>query len=78
LNNVVVIDYGLCNIYSVTRAFEKCGATVVLANNAKDIASAPRLVLPGVGAFPDGMAGLRQKNLLEPILEFADSGRPIL
>lgn len=76
---VVVIDYGLGNLYSVKRALEVCGAdNVCISDSAEDILTADRVVLPGVGAFADGMAGLRAKNLVEPIRNYAASGRPLL
>lgn len=75
---VTVIDYGIGNIFSVTRALEHCGATVALSGRAEDILAAPRLVLPGVGAFANGMQGLRERGLVEPIRQYAASGRPLL
>lgn len=55
---VLVIDYGMGNLASVRRAFEECGATVLVSQDPADLASAERIVLPGVGAFPDGMGHL--------------------
>lgn len=76
--SVTIIDYGSGNICSVMRAFEHCGATPVLTDDPQSIAAAERLVLPGVGAFADGMAGLRTRGLVEPIRRYARSGRPLL
>jgi glutamine amidotransferase len=75
---VTVIDYGVGNIFSVTRALEHCGATVFLSGRPADILSASRLVLPGVGAFASGMEGLRSRGLVDPIRRYAASGRPLL
>jgi glutamine amidotransferase len=75
---VGIIDYGVGNLLSVQRAFEKCGATVRLLHTADEVLAAPRLVLPGVGAFGDGMAGLHSRGLIDPIREYAASGRPLL
>ena len=75
---VTVIDYGVGNLFSVTKALERVGAEVVLSAAAADIANAQRLVLPGVGAFADGMRGLAERGLIEPIKTFAASGRPFL
>lgn len=76
---VVVIDYGLGNLYSVKRALEVCGASnVCITDSAEDILAADRVILPGVGAFADGMAGLRAKNLIEPIRRYAEIGKPLL
>lgn len=75
---VTVVDYGVGNLFSVSRAFEYIGATVELVDSAFKISNATHLVLPGVGAFADGMAGLHAKNLIEPIRKYAESGRPFL
>lgn len=75
---VTVIDYGIGNILSVSRALEHCGAEVVLASDPLLIELADRLVLPGVGAFADGMAGLRERNMIDPLKEFARLGKPFL
>ncbi len=76
---IVVIDYGLGNLYSVKRALEVCGAVnVCVSDSATDIANADRVVLPGVGAFADGMRGLTERKLIEPIRYYAESGRPLL
>lgn len=75
---VSIVDYGSGNLFSVVRAFEHVGATARLAQDADAIEHAERLVLPGVGAFADGMAGLRERGLIEPIRRFAASGRPLL
>ncbi len=76
--SVTIIDYGVGNLLSVSRAFEHCGAVVKLAHDAAEIEQAERLVLPGVGAFADGMQGLRERGLIEPIRRYAASGRPLM
>ena len=75
---VTVIDYGIGNLYSVSRAFEHAGTSVVLSADPAVIENSPHLVLPGVGAFEDGMRGLRDRNLVEPIKRYAATGRPLL
>ena len=55
---VVVINYGMGNLGSVARALEECGATVEITENPTSLVGAERIVLPGVGAFPDAMARL--------------------
>jgi len=75
---VVVVDYGVSNLLSVGRAFERCGATVTLASEAATIEHADRLVLPGVGAFADCMSGFASRGFVEPVLRFIESGRPFL
>lgn len=75
---VTVVDYGVGNLYSVQRALESCGAQVELTADPARIAQAQRLVLPGVGAFADGMQGLRERGLVKTLRDFAASGRPLL
>jgi len=58
--SVMIIDYGMSNLGSIRRALEICGANVFISDNPKDVTKADKLVLPGVGAFTDGM-----KNLIE-------------
>lgn len=75
---VTVVDYGVGNLFSVSRALERCGAEVLLTDTAAGIEAAERLVLPGVGAFADGMQGLRERGLVAPLQAYARSGRPLL
>lgn len=76
---VVVVDYGVGNLYSVQRALECCGVrNVCVSSELDDVWSADKLILPGVGAFEDGMRGLSEKNLIKPIREYAASGKPLL
>ena len=60
---VAVIDYGMCNLDSVARAIEECGASVRITDLASEIEGASHLVLPGVGAFADAMAQLTRRGL---------------
>jgi glutamine amidotransferase len=77
--SVTVVDYGVGNLYSVRRALESCGCEeVIVSSEPQEIERAKRLVLPGVGAFADGMRGLRERGLIEPIVRYARSGRPLL
>ena len=77
--SVTVVDYGVGNLYSVRRALEVSGCSnVIVSADPRDIANAERLVLPGVGAFADGMRGLRDGGLVEPLIRYAASGRPLL
>ncbi|MDF2500960.1 MAG: hisH [Anaerosporomusa subterranea] len=75
---VTIIDYGLGNLLSIQRAFEYCGAEVNITQNSCDILTADRLVLPGVGAYQDGMIGLKQHNLIQAIQQFVSTGKPFL
>ena len=75
---VAVIDYGVGNLYSVTKALEKIGADVFATNNPAEILAAAKIILPGVGAFKNGMQKLRERGLVDPIATFAATGKPIL
>ena len=69
--SVTIVDYGSGNLYSVARAFEHVGATVKISDDARVIAASDRVVLPGVGAFSDGMAGLRERGLVDVLRRYA-------
>jgi glutamine amidotransferase len=75
---ITMIDYGASNIRSAQKAFEYIGADVELTEDPEVVRKATKLVLPGVGAFGSGMAGLRQRNLPEAIQETVASGIPFL
>ena len=75
---VTVIDYGASNLLNVARALEHCGAEVLLADQPEAVIDAGRIILPGVGAFADGMAGLQDKKLVEPLQFFCQKGNPFL
>lgn len=75
---VVVVDYGMGNLRSVQKGFEKVGSRAVISRDPEEVTNADRLVLPGVGAFPECMKNLGRFNLIEPVVEFVKSGRPFL
>lgn len=76
--SVSIIDYDVGNLLSVTRAFAAVGADPVLASSPDEIQSAERLVLPGVGAFKDGMKELERRGFSNAILRYCESQRPFL
>src|SRR3990167_910699 len=75
---ITIIDYGINNLKSVSKAFEKIGKSVLVVDNPEDILSSECIVLPGIGAFGDGMEELKKRQLVEPILQKAKDGTPIL
>lgn len=75
---ITMIDYGASNIRSAQKAFEHIGADVVLTEDPDVVRKADKLVLPGVGAFGSGMAGLRQRHLPAAIHEAVQRGVPFL
>ena len=76
--SVTVVDYGLGNLHSVIKALAFVGADVRVAETGEAMARAERLVLPGVGAFADGMAGLQARGQVAAARDFAASGRPFI
>jgi glutamine amidotransferase len=75
---ICILDYGMGNLRSVEKALEHVGATATIANDAATIRAADGLILPGVGAFPKAMEGVRELGLDELIVERRDAGVPIL
>ena len=75
---IAVIDYGAGNLRNVCKALDRVGADLTLTADPREIERADKVVLPGVGAFADCMMGLQQRDLIEPCLEAAHSGRPFL
>lgn len=73
-----IIDYGMGNLRSVQKAFEHLDVPARILTDSSQILHVDRLVLPGVGAFADGMRQLRDRGWIEPIRQFIDYGRPFL
>lgn len=75
---IALVDIGISNVASVSEAFRRIGAPVELSADPQRVRAAQAIVLPGVGAFSDGMASLRGKGLVEPIRDAVRAGTPIL
>ncbi len=75
---ITIVDYGMGNLRSVQKGLEQVGSAARISSAPSEIRSASKLILPGVGAFGDAMKHLRERELIEPVLEFARSGRPFL
>jgi len=75
---IVIVDYGMGNLRSVHKGFEKVGFSTVVTQDPRSIRKASGLVLPGVGAFKKAMENLTELGLVEPIKEFIISERPFL
>ncbi len=75
---ITIIDYGMANLRSVQKAFEKVGCQAIITPDPNRVAEADKLVLPGVGAFRDGIAKLRSTGLDKPIIEHIQKGKPFL
>ncbi len=75
---IAIIDYGMGNLRSVQKGFEKIGSEAVITDDPQVVLQAERVVLPGVGAFRDCMHNLEQGGFVEPILKVIADGRPFL
>jgi glutamine amidotransferase len=75
---VAVVDYGVGNLLSVRRALEHCGATVAVTADPSVILAAAHVVLPGVGAFANGMSALERQGLAATVKQVAGRGRLLL
>jgi glutamine amidotransferase len=78
MTNILIVDYGMANLRSVQKAFERVGAAAEITGDPERVAKAEKLVLPGVGAFRDAIARLHEAHLAEPIKAHIRSGKPFL
>ena len=74
---IVVLDYGMGNLHSVSRAIETVGGSASVTANRRDIGNADALVIPGVGAFGACVRALAERGLDQAIRVFVESGRPV-
>jgi len=75
---IAIIDYNMGNLASVQNAFAKLGKDTVVESKPENFAKYDKLILPGVGAFGDAIEHLRERNMIEAIKAFAQSGKPML
>lgn len=78
MTSTVIIDYGMGNLRSVQKAFERIGEPAFISSQASEIAAADRLVLPGVGAFRDAVSAIRGAGLVSLIQDHIAADRPFL
>src|SRR5687767_15998048 len=78
MSAIAIIDYGMANLRSVQKAFEQVGHRAQIISQPEEIDRAEKIVLPGVGAFKDAVATLRQKELAAPIVRHIERGKPFL
>jgi glutamine amidotransferase len=77
--DVAIVDYGLGNLRSVQGAVERLGKEAVVTSDPNELDRAERLILPGVGAFGDGMRNLHERGLVKPLTRLVvNDRRPIL
>ncbi|AEI38840.1 imidazole glycerol phosphate synthase subunit HisH [Paenibacillus mucilaginosus] len=75
---IAIIDYGVGNLHSVRSAVERLGYEALFTSDEAEILGAAGAILPGVGAFGDAMAHLREAKLADTVRKAADSGKPLL
>jgi glutamine amidotransferase len=75
---IVIIDYGMGNLRSVQKGFERVGFEASVTRSKREISGASAIVLPGVGAFKDCMENLEKYGLIESILRSIEKGKPYL
>ncbi len=75
---IAIIDYGMGNLHSVAKAFEKAGAETAIVPRAEELRGTEAIVLPGVGAFGQGMANLRARGFVPAIHETVAAGIPLI
>jgi glutamine amidotransferase len=75
---ITIVDYGVGNLRSVQKALERVGAEAVVSSDPVVLDDALGVVLPGVGAFGDGMDHLRARDLVGPVLRQVEEGKPLL
>jgi len=75
---ITIVDYQMGNLRSVQKAFERTGHQARISSRPEDIATADKLVLPGVGACGDAVGELRRRDLVAPIRDHIDAGKPFL
>jgi imidazole glycerol-phosphate synthase subunit HisH len=78
MRKIVIVDYGMANLRSVQKAFEKVGHAAEVSGDPNRVAEADKVVLPGVGAFRDAIARLREAGLAAPLAEHVRAGKPFL
>lgn len=76
--NISIIDYGLGNLHSVEKAIRSLGVDAAIVNRPDELGTADGIILPGVGAFGDGMKGLTERGFIEPLQSYAIKGKPLL
>ena len=77
-DEVAIVDYGMANLRSVQKAFEKVGTAAIITSDPERVRRAGKVVLPGVGAFQDAIAKLRESGLADAVTEQIQTGRPFL
>ncbi len=75
---IAIVDYGMGNLRSVQKGFERVGHAAAITSDPAELAAASKVVLPGVGACRDAVAALRERGLVEPIEAAIAADKPLL
>lgn len=75
---IAIVDYGMGNLHSVSKAVERLGYEAIVTGDAETILSSDGVLLPGVGAFGDAMSHLRETKLDAVVTQAAENGLPLL
>jgi len=75
---IAIVDYGMANLRSVQKGFEEVGFSADIVSTPRDIERADKIVLPGVGAFQDAVATLREKGFADPLVRHIEKDKPFL
>ncbi len=75
---IAVVDYDMGNLHSACKGLENAGAKTLITDSAKEIEQADAIVLPGVGSFDPAVQQLRSRDLVQPLKDAIDSGKPFL
>ena len=75
---IAIVNYGLGNLHSVQKAIAHVGGVASVTEDAREIFAADKVILPGVGAFADGMEGLQSRRLVPVMREVVALGKPLL
>ncbi|SDX79753.1 imidazole glycerol phosphate synthase subunit HisH [Paenibacillus sp. PDC88] len=75
---IAIVDYGMGNLHSVSKAVERLGYTALVTGNEQEILGASGVILPGVGAFGDAMQHLRETKLDTVVKQVSENGTPLL
>ena len=75
---IAIVDYGMGNLRSVRKAVERAGHEARVSADPQEVLDAPKIILPGVGAFRDCMRNLEEFNLLKPVVKSIEAGKPFL
>ena len=75
---IKIVDYGMGNLRSVQKAFEKLGHAAEICDQPSQLGDADKLILPGIGAMRDAMRELQRRELIAPILDHVANEKPLL